>query len=184
MIRTKDNTIRFTYILITAFAVLFTWMLHEFAHWAAGTYLGYDMAMTLNKTYPVSGAYDTDAHYQLISAAGPLVTLLEAIVIFFTMRSFSTKWLYPFLFTCFYMRLLAAGISLGNPNDEARISQSLGIGTFTLPIVMNAILFFLLYKISGLYGFSKKFNFLTLCLVLLFSSVLILLDQFFGVRVI
>src|SRR5687767_6621347 len=109
------------YIAICIGAVIFSWLVHEGAHWAAGQLLGYDMVMTLNKGYPKEGGYTNPVHYQLISAAGPAITLLQAAFIFFYMRRRPAFLLYPFLFTCFYMRLLAMGLGFINPNDEARI---------------------------------------------------------------
>lgn len=176
----KNNTITLSYCVITALAVFVTWELHEFAHWATGTASGYDMVMTLNKTYSLTGV--TNSQAQLISAAGPVVTLLEAIVIFLVMRYRNSGSLYAFLFTCFYCRLFAAFISFLNLNDEARISKYLGIGTFTLPLIMSAVLFMLVYNTSRRYGFNGRFNAATLGLVIFFSSVIILADQFFHVR--
>jgi hypothetical protein len=82
------------------------------------------------------------------------------------------------------MRLLATIISLLNPNDEARISQSLGFGTCTLPLLVTAFLFVLLYKTAARYGFSKKFNGSALLLIMLFSSLIVLSDQFLKLRLI
>jgi hypothetical protein len=170
------------YILITFFAVVASWILHEFAHWIAGTFLGYEMVMTFNKTFPVNGKFVTDSHYQLVSAAGPVITLTEALIIFFVIQQKKIISLYPPLFTCFYMRFFAAVISVRNPNDEARISKSIGLGTYTLPIIVVIILLFLVYKISVTYKFSMKFNMINLGLVILFSSIIILTDQFFHIR--
>ena len=178
-IKTKSTSSR--YILLTLIAAIVTWILHEFAHWLAGTLLGYKMGMGLNQTFPYQ-VYDTDRDYQLISAAGPAFTLLQAVVIFIIMQRKKIISLYPFLFTCFYMRLLAAMISILNPNDEARISKEMGWGTYTLPVIVVAFLFFLVYKISGKYHLGGKFNMITLGWVILFSSVIILTDQFFHIR--
>lgn len=171
-----------TYIAISGMAVLLTWLLHELSHWAAGEWLGYDMVMTLNSGYPVSRQYSQELHYQLISAAGPIFTLGEALLIFILMKKSRRVWLYPFLFTCFYMRLFATVISFRRPNDEARISTALGIGKFTLPILMTIALFLLLYNVSKSYGFKSKFNLINLGLVILFSSLIILADMYFKVR--
>lgn len=179
-IKTK---VRAKYIIITAFAVLSSWLLHEFAHYLTGEALGYKMAMSLNQGYPVDGHYNRDLHYQLISAAGPLVTLIEALLVSLLMQRRRTVLPYPFLFICFYMRLLAAGMSFINPNDEARISKTAGIGAATLSIFVVALLFCLIYKTSKQYGFSKKFNWVNLGLVILFSSIIILNDQAFTVRI-
>jgi hypothetical protein len=179
---TKNKTINSKYLLITAIAVVVSWVLHEFAHWTTGTLLGYEMGMTFNKAFPVSRKYNSDWHYQAISAAGPVFTLVKAFVVFLIMQQKKTILLYPFLFTCFYMRLFAAVITIRNPNDEARISKSIGLGTYTLPIIMVTILSFLVYKISVKYHFSWKFNLINLGLVVLFSSIIILADQYFHIR--
>lgn len=182
---TTDNTkpvINAKYVLVFAVAVLLSWTLHELAHWVAGEYLEYDMGMTLNKTFPLGGQYTSERHYQLISAAGPVFTVCEAIFVFILLMQRRLLLLYPFLFTCFYMRLFAAIISFRNPNDEARISTALGIGKFTLPIIVTAVLFILLYKVTKQYRLSTKFILLNLGLTILFSTVIILSDMFFKVR--
>jgi len=178
------NKIDLSYILLAAFAVLSSWLLHEFAHYVVGTILGNKMVMSLNTVYPVSGHYLHDSDHLRVSAAGPVITMLEAVVIFLVMRKRNKIHLYPFLFVCFYMRLLAMIISLTNINDEARISKALGIGTFNLPLLVNGVLLYLLWKISKQYAFSTKFNLLNLLLIVFFSSIIILADQFFLVVII
>lgn len=74
-------------------------------------------------------------------------------------------------------------MSFINPNDEARISKTAGIGAATLPILVVALLFYLVYKTSKQYGFSKKFNWVNFGLVILFSSIIILTDQAFTIRI-
>jgi hypothetical protein len=172
------------YIAIFAIAVFLSWILHELAHWIVGECLGYTMGMTLNSGFPLSGQYAQNWHYQLISAGGPIFTLCEAILIFILMTKRKRILLYPFIFTCFYLRLLATIISFRNPNDEARISYALGIGKFTLPIISTIILFTLVYKISKSYGLSTKFNWANLGLVILFSSIIILTYMYFKIRLI
>jgi hypothetical protein len=178
----ENNKITGKYILVTALAVLFSWMLHEFAHWTAGSLLDYNMGMSLNKTFPVNGVFNSDEDYQLVSAAGPAITLLQALLVFVLMKKEKTNLLYPFLFTCFYMRLFATVISFRHLNDEARISHSLAIGTFTLPIIITTVLLFLVYKTSITKKFTLRFNLFTLGLVIFFSSVIILADQFLAIR--
>ena len=179
----QDNKVDSKYIIITGIAVLLSWIFHEFAHFFAGRLLGYDMAMSFNKSYPLSGQYSSDTDYLIVSVAGPILTLLEGIIIFFIMRYRKIYLLYPFLFTCFYMRLLATLISFLNPNDEARISKAIGWGTFTLPMAVTLFLFYLIYHISRQYRFDKKFNLINLGLVIFFSSIIILADQFYQLRI-
>ncbi len=170
------------YVVVLAIAVFSSWTLHELAHWTVGEFLGYKMGMTLNASYLISGQYSQDWHYQLISAAGPMLTLCEAFLIFVLMIQRKRVLLYPFIFTCFYMRLLATIISFRNPNDEARISSAIGIGKFTLPLIMTSILFALVYKISKSYAFDTKFNLSNVGLTILFSSIIILTHMYFKVR--
>ncbi len=180
----SDPAINKKYIAVFALAVLLSWELHELCHWMAGEYLGYKMVMTINSGYLVDGKYAKDMDYQLISAAGPLFTMLEALLVFILMIRRKRILLYPFLFTCFYMRLLATAVSFGNPNDEARISTAIGIGKFTLPVIVTGILFVLVYRISKRYAFSTAFNLKNLGLVILFTSIIILTDMFLKVRLI
>ena len=63
-------------------------------------------------------------------------------------------------------------------NDEGRVGQFLGIGTFILSIIISGILFFLLYKISGKHELNWKFQFWTTIIIISASSLLIFLDQF------
>ena len=172
----------YKYVFIFGIAVVSSWILHELAHWAVGQYLGYEMRITLNATYPLNGKYSRDLDYQLISAGGVIFTLFEATLVFVLMTFRNRIFLYPFLFTCFYMRLLATIISFLNPNDEARISDALRLGKFTLPLIVTGFLFILVYRISKLYKLNMKFNLGNLGLVIIFSSAIILIDMFFKIR--
>jgi len=163
--------------LITLVAVIFTWMLHEFAHWITGEFLGNDMIMTLNTSYSKGGQYIAHWHSTVVSAAGPMVTLIQAIIFYYILKIKSGTPLFPFLLTCLYMRLLAGVMNFINPNDEGRISMDLGLGTFTLSISIVSILFYLTYDISKTRGLKTKLIVTTTLLIMLFSSIIILADQ-------
>ena len=165
------------YALITMIAVIFTWTLHEFTHWITGELLGNDMIMTLNTCYPKSGQYLEDWHSTVISAAGPIVTVIQAITFYYLLKIKSSTALFPFLVTCLYMRFLAGVMNFINPNDEGRIGMDLGIGTFTLSILVVAFLFYLTYKISKKRGLKAKLMVTTTLWIMLFSSTLIIGDQ-------
>jgi hypothetical protein len=177
------NHIGWKYVLLCFADVLLSFFFHELSHFVTGEFLGYQMGMSLNKAFPVSGKFDSEADYQLISAAGPLFTLLLAFAIFGLMWNRQRKMLYPFLFGCFYMRFFALVISIRNPNDEARISKFLGWGTYTLPAITTAVLFYLVYKTSKRYGFSFRFNAANFGLILLFCSIVIMADQYLPLRI-
>lgn len=176
------QSITLRYILFVAIAVLATWILHEFAHWAMGEYLGYDMGLTLNTAYPVSHNFKFSIDYQFISIAGPLITIIEAIVVFILLKKKRNAYLFAVLLTCFYMRLMAMGLSVGNPNDEARVSEFAGLGKFTLPVIVNVFLFYLVYNIIKQHRFKAGFIAITFALIILFSSIIILSDQYFKIR--
>jgi hypothetical protein len=182
-INQTDNKINSTYIAVCCIAAFVTFFFHELAHWFAGGALGYKMALQLNQVYPLD-PYRNFWHPMIVGASGPAFTILQAIVFYLLMRPGRNSYLYPFLFTPFYMRLLAGRMNLISLNDEGRISHDLGIGTYTISVLVSAFLFFLVYKTSKRIGYGLKFNLLTLLVVLLFSSLIILADQYMKLRVI
>ena len=179
-----DKKITVKYIGAGILAVILTWTIHEFAHWLTSELLGYETAMYLNGTSALDNQNVTDLHWNIISAAGPIVTLVQGLVFFLLLKNRRwNKLMYIFLFTVFYMRLLAGLMNFINPNDEGRISNYLGLGTFTLPIIVSGILFFLVHRVSKKYRVDWKLQLATTLVVMVASSVLILADQFFKIRI-
>ena len=168
-------------ILYSLLAVVFTFLIHEFAHWTMGEFLGYEMRMTLNTGYPVAGKYEQAWHYTVISAVGPLITLLQAIFFYFLIKKYSNRNMYPFLFTTFYITLLSGLLGFRNPNDLGRIGINLNIGLFTLPLIFTILHFALVYKTYKQEKYERKFNVATLLYIILFSSIWILTNQKFKV---
>lgn len=181
MINTK---VTFKYFLAIIVAVLFTWVVHEFAHWSTAKLLGYESIMKLNGTFYVDGENPTEWHKILVSASGPMITIIQGLVIFLLLiyRGWN-KYLYPLLFVAFYMRLLAGLINIINLNDEGRISEFFGIGTFTLSIIVSGLLFYMVFNISKKYGLNWKFQAWTTVFVMITSSILILSDMYYGIRI-
>jgi hypothetical protein len=180
----KDQKITIYYILAGMIAVILTWIIHEFSHWLTSELLGYETIMRLNGTSAVGGEDPTELHYAIISASAPLITILQGLVIFMILKSRSwNKYLYPFLFTAFYMRLLAGLMNFIKLNDEGRVSQYLGIGNFTLSIIISGILFFMVYRIARKHKLKWKLQLFTIIITIVASSILILSDQFFGIRI-
>ncbi len=177
-----SQRLHFKYILYTFFAVLFTWLLHEFSHWLVGEILGNSMAMSLNGSYPESGKYINDWHKHIVSAAGPVITIIQAFICYYLLKSRKTLLLFPFLLTCLYMRTLAGGLNFINLNDEGRLSNDFGLGTFTLSILVIGVLFYLVYAIVKMRLISTRLIVSTVLLIMLFSSILILADQFLKIR--
>jgi len=134
--------------------------------------------MRINGVFPVNSENLLNWHKITIAAAGPIVTILQGLVVFIILKTSGwNKFLYPFLFTTFYMRFLAGLMNFVKLNDEGRISSFLEIGTFTLPIIVSGILYFLVHKISIKYALNLKFQIWTILFVMFFSSLIILFDQ-------
>ena len=180
----NNQKITVKYILAGILAVFLTWIIHEFAHWLTSELMGYKNIMRLNGTSFVKGQNPSEIHKAIISISGPIITILQGIFIFLFLKSRGwNKYFYTFLFTAFYMRFLAGLMNLIMANDEGRVGQFLGIGTFTLSIIISGILFFLVYKISRKHKVKWKFQFWTTIIIISASSLLIFLDQYFKFRI-
>ncbi len=172
----EQLTIR--YALITGFAVLLTFVSHEFMHYLTGELLGNDMLMSLNKGYPKNGSYLQDWHFSVITLAGPLWTVLQAIAIFLLLRKKNIPSLFPFLVSPVLMRWIALFVSIRTPNDEARLSRDLGLTLWTLPAIICCFLLYLLFLTIKKNRYNKSFVITTISLTLVFSSMLILFDMY------
>lgn len=125
-------------LIASMFVVMFaTFIIHEGAHALAGAALGHAMEVSTNHANPVGGAAPQQ-HATLISAAGPAATVLGAIAVL--VSSWRMLLAFQIVLAAFLMRLLATGVSLFNPNDEMRISSSLGWNPWALPIAVTAVL--------------------------------------------
>ncbi len=134
----KDYALLF-FALFPAAAV--TWGIHEAAHYFMGRALGYDMWITFNQAGLVEGDYDSLLHRNLVSVAGPVVTALQAVLAWWFIRKSNALWAYSLVFLAFWTRALAMVISLmGDANDEARISLSLGLPIWVLPSISVAFM--------------------------------------------
>jgi len=170
------------YAVAAVAAIVLSFVAHEFAHWLAGTLLGYEMKMTLNAVTLVSGKYQSTAHAMLVSAAGPLLTILQALGAAWLIVKTGNRYLYPFLFGAAFMRVMAFAVSFFNRNDEARISEWLGIGWFTLPAIVCAGLVYLTWRISRTQKYSPGFNLLNFVYASVAVTLLVFADQAWKVR--
>lgn len=123
-----------------------TYIVHEGAHWLTGEAFGYDLWVNINSAGLMSGTYRQAWHGHLISAAGPMFTLAQGIIAFVCVRRYKNVFAFIVLFAALMMRFVAMLMSFSNPNDEARISEWLGLGTWTLHLIVVGILFALTIK--------------------------------------
>jgi hypothetical protein len=164
-----------SYFLLLVGIVLVTHLIHEGAHWLAGTALGHQMSFGLNGVSP--SAPTTARDYLIYSAAGPIVTVIQGLVAFLMIQARSSLIAYGFLFYAALMRASAALISLFNPNDEARISLELGIGQWTLPILVSGLLIGLTVAASRHLRLGWKTNLLTYLVCTVALSAIVGLDM-------
>jgi hypothetical protein len=152
-------------------------------HWTVGEMLGYKMGMSLNKAYPLSGAYREQWHYTLDSAVGPAITLIQTICFFLLIRKYHNRLLFPFLFGSFYLELLSGIMNYRHANDLGRISQTFHLGLFTIPVIVVAMHSFFLYRTICSERYSFRFVVWTFFLVLVFSSIWVLLNNKFHIAI-
>ena len=119
-----------------------TFALHEGGHWLAAVLLGYDAHYGLNGAG--ARAATDPLHVATIIFAGPAVTIAQGAIALWLVQARASAAAWVFLFWAAFMRLMATAVSLFNPNDEARISEWLGWGMWTLPVLVTAGLFGLL----------------------------------------
>ena len=146
------------YVVLLLIA-LATFVLHEGAHWAMGRALGHDMTFGLNGSGTLGPAPPVDHH--LISAAGVLVTVAQGVVGLVLVWRRNSLVGYGLLYFAALMRLVAAVVSLFNPNDEARISEALGLGLWTLPVAVVGLLGVMAVVATRRLGLSWRTNLLT-----------------------
>jgi FtsH-binding integral membrane protein len=140
-------------------ATVLTMIAHEIGHWAMGTALGYSMAMSLNEAYALVPGTVSARDKLLIDAAGPAITILQALIAYLLIRQRGLRLAYPFLFAAWFMRFAAAFVSVFLPNDEARLSIALFGGMWWLPAVVVLGLFALLWSAARRLGIGWKTNF-------------------------
>lgn len=180
----NDQKITLKFIASTIIVVFLTFFIHEFAHWLTSEYLGYETIMRLNGVSPVPGQHSTDLHNIITSAAGPVITIIQGLLAFAFLKFRQwNKYVYAFLFTALFMRSLAGIMNFIMLNDEGRISEYLKLGTFTLPLIVSGILFYMVFKTTAQYKLKWKFL-LSLSLLLAINvTALIFFDQYFKLRI-
>jgi hypothetical protein len=128
--------VSFTVFVLTFLAII----THEGAHFAVAKVLGNESIISINHVRPVSGEWNSLNGARLISAAGPIWTIILGLLGFIWAIKQSSLMGLNIVLVAFIQRLLAAAVSLNNPNDEMWVGTSLGLDPWTLPIAVVAIL--------------------------------------------
>ncbi len=108
--------------------------------------MGFDVRFGLNAVTFLSPIAPRER--AIADIAGPMVTIAQGVIAYvLVMRGASLK-IYAFLYAAFFMRLVAGLVSVVHPNDEARVSLFLGLGKWTLPLLVAAGLLILMVRAS------------------------------------
>lgn len=119
-----------------------TFAVHEGGHWLAALLLGHEAFYGLNSA-GARGAVGT-VDQMIISAAGPAVTVAQGLIALWLVQARASAAAWAFLFWAAFMRFMASVMTLFHANDEARISDWLGWGLWTLPAIVTVALIGLL----------------------------------------
>lgn len=163
--------------LVLFIAVLLTFIFHEFGHWLTGEILGNKMVMTLNGCHPVSGKFLSEWNFTWVSIAGPIFTVIQSLFILYFIKRYKSIFLYPFLFFPFFMRMVTTLFSIIQPQDEAVFSSLLGLGTWTIPIMICLILLYLCWKGATILKINWKINLNNFIFSILFCIIVIAMDK-------
>lgn len=166
-----------TFFVLLFLVGLATFVAHECAHWLVGVSLGYDMVMTPNRVWSTTDM--TAGDDMLMSSAGPAITIAQGIIGFVLVRTRSSLTGFAMLYLAFFSRVLAGAVSFANPNDEARISHDLALGTWTLPAIIIAGLFALLYFASRRLGLTVRDQFFCYVVASVAVTLMVGMDYFF-----
>jgi len=158
MAKTNDIKINLKLILIFIPVAYASYLFHEFGHWIVGELLGNDMTYSLNNASVKIGHYIDASHELYVSIGGPAFTILQSVIFFFILRKFRTIYVYPLLFFPMFMRFFSLVFGGFSKQDEARISAILGIGSYTIAIIVLLVLILIVLRASQLLRINLKTN--------------------------
>jgi hypothetical protein len=135
-----------------------SYLFHEFGHWIIGEVLGNKMVYSLNYVWPRSGHYLDASHDVYVSSGGPAFTIFLSLFFLLIIEKYKTMYAYPFVFFQMFLRFFALVFGGFGQQDEARIAAILGLGTYTVAIIVLLILFLIALRASYLLKINLKKN--------------------------
>jgi hypothetical protein len=133
-------------MLVVLFAAYTSHLFHEFGHWTAGTLLGNEMSMSLNRAWPTNGSYLKESHALYVTIGDPAFTILQALIALFVIEKYRTLYAYPFLVSSFLDRYFPITFATFAEQDEAKISEMLNFRPYTVAIIVCLFLFALVLR--------------------------------------
>ena len=156
-------------------AGILSYLIHEAAHWLMGASFGANMEFGINAVRYLSPL--TPSQRAMTDGAGPCVTILQAIVAYVLLQRRRAPVAFAFLYFAAFMRVVAALISLVMPNDEARLSAYLGLGLWTLPLLVGGVLVALVWKASKVLQLTRKDQLLCYLVASVVTTLIVVLDR-------
>jgi hypothetical protein len=158
MITNPGNKLSLKFLAVFIPVAFASYLFHEAGHWIIGEVLGNKMAYSLNNVWPINGNYINASHDVYVSIGGPAFTLLLALFSLLIIEKYKTMWAYPFVLFQMVFRFLAIVVGGFGQQDEARISAILGLGTYTVAIIVLLILFPIVLRATYLLRIDLKKN--------------------------
>ena len=156
--RKSDNLKEVKLALIFIPVAYFSFLFHELGHWLVGEILGNDMILSLNGTRPKSGQYIENTSFY-ITCGGVCFTILLIIIFWYVIEKYKIVYFYPIVFFNFFFRLFTFALRFDS-QDEAKISAFLGIGKYTIAIIVLISLFLITWRVSHVLKRNYKDNLL------------------------
>jgi len=159
------------FIPVAYFSVFF----HEVGHWTIGEMLGNDLTLRLNGVSTKNGGelLENTSLYLLCGGVG--FTLLLTIIFWGIIEKYKVIYAYPVVFFNFFFRLFPQIMNF-DAQDEAKISMLLGIGKYTVAIIVIISLFLMTLRAYYVLKLNYKENLLYL-VVSLFCTILVVITD-------
>ena len=153
-----ENRLSLKFIALFIPVAYVSYLFHEFGHWIVGEVLGNNMAYSLNNVWPKNGHYLDPGNDVLVTIGGPAFTILLSLVFLLVIERYKTIYAYPVVLFQFVIRFVSLVVGGFVNQDEARISAILGLGTYTVAIIVLLILFLMVIRASYLLKVDWKKN--------------------------
>ena len=153
---TKPIDLKFFLLFIpVAYA---SYLCHEFGHWTLGEILGNRMVFSLNLVWPREGHYIRASHELYSSIGGPAFSILQATMALILIEKLKILYAYPFAFFPMFNRFFSVLLGGFEKQDEAKISALMGTWTYTVAIIVLAILLLIVIRCSHTLKLNAKTN--------------------------
>jgi hypothetical protein len=140
MIGISQKPIDMKFFLLFIPVAFASYLFHELGHWSVGEILGNRMAYSQNYVWAKDGHFVHASDQLYSSIGGPAFSILQSAFALLVIEKYKPLYAYPFAFFPTYSRFFSLCLGGFSKQDEAWISASLGIGTYTVATIVLVIL--------------------------------------------